>query len=659
MTFTVEENKKARADLVRAFEMSPLMEKISMLQPDSILVINPNDSYWKDLYETYGMDFKELVILALFIILQKQHQGVSVENTYDRIMVQFDTKVDRLLRNISPKDTGKPITFDATVLSVDARKAFVRRGRFQCPICEVSEDIECNEDRKIPSYLTKCNNPRCKREQRIIDSNKSLTEYIQTVIIQEPLEEAQNNSPVTFVAKLIGQQVGEAFISQKKRITGVFKSYIDIKKIEQDVFIDIIEMKDLEEKALVIPSSEQIKAYEQLAKGDEWIPDLIGSYAPHIYGFKDIKLSILLLLAGGVRTNKRGDINMLLVGDPSMAKTEMLKFGELITQKSAYTTGKGASGVGLTIAVIKEENLGRFMATAGVYPLCNGGYVFVDEFDKMSNEDRSSMHEVLEHGMCSVAKAGIKLSLPARVATLAAANPKYGKYDPELKLGENIDLMPTLLSRMDMIWLIRDIVNELDDTRKAEYVLQEFAIGSTQHKGKYSPNELMAIINHVKGLKPTLCDEAREKLLAMYKKMRNMSEKKDITPIGIRQLEGLIRLCMAHAKLRMRNQVQVDDVDEVLRLFKASFLSYGVDLDKGGIQTGLFDSKNMDKEQEFWHIWNKVEHNGEVDKVLFYEKALIDSSKFKSESTINKYWDLLEHKQSRIMIATQGRYKKT
>ena len=659
MTFTVEENKKARTDLVRALEMSPLMEKISKIQPDSIFVMNPTDSYWKELYEVYGMEFKELVKLSLFVILQKQHQGVFVETVYDRVIVQFDTKIDRLLRHIGPRDTGKPITFDATVLSVDARKAFVKKGLFKCPICEVADWVEANEDRKMPSYSTKCNNPRCKREQRIIDSNMSLTEYIQTVIIQEPLEEAENNSPVTFVAKLIGHQVGEAFTTQKKRITGVFKSYIDIKKIEQDIFIDIIEMKDLEEKALVIPTDEQLKAYAELAKGDEWIPDLIGSFAPHIWGYKDIKLSILLLLAGGVQTNKRGDINMLLVGDPSMAKTELLKYGEKITQKSAYTTGKGASGVGLTIAVIKEENLGRFMATPGVYPLCNGGYVFVDEFDKMTNEDRSSMHEVLEHGMCSVAKAGIKLSLPARVATLAASNPKYGKYDPDMKLGENIDLMPTLLSRMDMIWLIRDTVNELDDTRKAEYILEEYTVGKSQHKGKYSPNELMAIINHVKSFKPTLCDEAREKLLAMYKKMRNMSDKKDVTPVGIRQLEGLIRLCMAHAKLRLRTQVQVDDVDSVLDLFKASYLSYGVDLDKGGIQTGLFDPKHMDKEQEFWHIWKSVEHNGEVDKVLFYEKALVNSTKFKSESTINKYWDMLEHIQVRIMIATQGRYKKT
>lgn len=659
MTFTSEENKKAVTDLVRAFEMSPSMEKISLLQPDSVFVMNPTDSYWKDIYESYGMEFKELVKLSLFVILQKQHQGVSVGITYDRIKIQFDTKIDKLLRHIGPKDTGKPVTFDATVLSVDARKAFVKKGLFKCPICEASDWIESNEDRKIPSYSTKCSNPKCKREQMIIDSNMSLTEYIQTVIIQEPLEEAENNSPVTFVAKIVGNQVGEAFTTQKKRITGVFKSYIDIKKIEQDVFIDIIEMKDLEEKSLIIPSDEQIMAYKELTKGDEWIPDLIGSFAPHIWGYKDIKLSILLLLAGGVRTNKRGEINMLLVGDPSMAKTEMLKFGESITQKSAYTTGKGSSGVGLTIAVIKEENLGRFMATPGVYPLCNEGYVFVDEFDKMNNDDRSSMHEVLEHGMCSVAKAGIKLSLPARVATLAASNPKYGKYDPDMTLAENIDLMPTLLSRMDMIWLIRDMVNELDDTRKAEYILEEYTVGNSPHKGKYSPNELMSIINHVKQLKPTLCDEAKEKLLIMYKKMRNMSDKKDVTPIGIRQLEGLIRLCMAHAKLRMRNQVQVDDIDEVLRLFKASFLSYGVDLDKGGIQTKIFDPKHMDKEQEFWHIWKSVEHNGEVDKVLFVEKAIVDSVKFKSEGDIIKYWDMLENKASKIMTLKSGRFKKT
>jgi len=649
---------KDRDDLAKTFQLHNIRKRIEALDTDSTLLIDPKDPQWKELYDKHGMDFKELVRSAVMVLLQAVHQGVMVESTYKGVNIVLRTDISILIRDLRPELTDMPVTFDCTIISVDARKTYVKEAMYKCPICLGGESVKCNKERRIDLQMTKCKKNSCHRAQMILDSTSMDTDYIQTVIIQEPLEEAINNSPVTFVAKILGDQVGEAFISQKKRITGVFKSTIDIKKIEQDIYIDIIEMESLEEKKTITPTLQQIQKYEQQSSGKDWWSNLIESFAPHIFGYSDIKKSILLMLAGGVTTNKRADINLFLIGDPSMAKTELLKFGEKVTQKSAYATGKGVSGVGLTISIIKEENLGRYMAHAGVYPLCNGGYVFVDEFDKMSKDDRSAMHEVLEHGMCTVAKAGIKLSLPAKVATLAAANPQYGKYDSKLTVADNIDLPPTLLSRFDMIWLIRDKVNEFEDEKKARHVIQEFESMGTPYKCEFDCNELLSLVNYVKQLKPTLCPEARDKLLTMYRKMRKAAEKHDTVPVGIRQLEALIRLSMAHAKWGFKKVVEVEDIDEVIRLYKASFLSYGIDLEEGTLGNALIeDFTKMNKEQAFWHAWKDEEKNGEIDPVILTQR-LSGTKNFQTDEDVAKMLNSLEHKENRIMRTKSGRLAK-
>jgi len=657
--YTRYPDSEARDELVKSFQLHEIRKRILDLQPDNTLVMDPNDALWKRIYRQYGMDFKELVNYAAKILLQEKHQGVMVDQVYKQIPIEFRSDVDILVHDLHPRNTDKPVTFNCTVISIDARKTYLKNGVYVCPRCETEVKVVCDKDRRIPQHAVRCNRRACRQCQMTLDNTRMSTDYIQTVIIQEPLDEAKNNSPVSFVAKLVGNQVGEAFVSQKKRITGVFKSFIDTKKIEQDIYIDIIEMESLEEKELTIPTNEQIEKYKEESRDKVWMDKLISNYAPHIYGYHNIKMSILLMLAGGVQTNKRGDINLFLIGDPSMAKTELLKFGEKVTQKSAYTTGKGASGVGLTIAIIKEENLGRYMATAGIYPLCNGGFVFVDEFDKMNKEDRSAMHEVLEHGMCSVAKAGIKLSLPAKVGTLAAANPKYGKYDTELTVAENIDLPPTLLSRFDMIWLIRDKVNELEDEKKAKHVLHEFEHGGQEYESSMTCNELKSLLNYVRKLKPSLCPEASDKLLMMYKKMRKAGENSDSVPVGIRQLEALVRLSMAHAKWHLRDTVTVVDIDSVINLYKASYKSYNIDLDEGTLGNAMItDFANLDKEQAFWHKWNEcADKDGKVNTVEFTD-ALAGTKQFPTDLDVNRKLYAYEYKENKIMRSAKGLYTK-
>ena len=282
------------------------------------------------------------------------------------------------------------------------------------------------------------------------------------MLLQEFMEDSVNNTPVIIEGLLTGDLVGSIFIGQKKRLTGVYRSIFNTKTNENTILIDIISEKDLENSCDIMLAEDELDVIKKLISQDNFFTKICSSFAPQIYGYEDIKKSILLQLVGGVGGLKRGDVNVLLVGDPSMAKSELLKFAKKITQKSIYTSGKGSSAAGLTIGLVKLDS-GKHIAQAGVLPLCSGGFAFIDEFDKMNTIDRSGLHEAMEQQTVSIAKAGFRMTLPSKTAILAAANPKFGTYDIEESLATNIDVPPPLLSRFDLIFLIRDTINSADD----------------------------------------------------------------------------------------------------------------------------------------------------------------------------------------------------
>jgi len=605
-----------------------------------------------ELLKKYGIEFKELLRHSMVKMLQKVHQG-EFEEKFNKFNIKLDVPANYKLQDLTPEDEKIPRTFDCVVTALDSRKTFVERAVLTCDHCGDSELVPCNEDRVIPS--TRCLTPKCKGNKMTVNTGSMVTRYIQTCILQEPLEQAKRSSPVSFVGKLIGDDVGMAYMGQRKKITGVFKTKYKPTKEEYDINIDVMEMIDLDDVELAMPSDELLKKLKEQSKEDGFLDKIAKCFAPHIYGNTDIKKSIMLMLAGGVNGKKRGDINMLLIGDPSMAKSELLKFGNEVTQKSMFTNGRGSSGAGLTIAVVKDERIGGWMASSGVYPLCNEGFVFVDEFDKMTKEDRSAMHEVLEQGTCSIAKAGIQITQQAKCSTLAAANPRYGKYDSSLSLMDNIDLPIPILSRFDMIWLILDKVSDVDDTFKAEHILSYYGEGK-QAEITLDVKELLSYVNYVRKLKPVLTAEASTELIKIYKKMRETWSKQGdkAVPVGVRQLESLVRMSMAHAKLYFKDKVDIGDVCKVTELFKASFKSHGIDLDSGVITQGILPTK-LTKEQEFRHVFNdckdKLGHVSVEDVI----KKLGEMSGWNSEKAKNKWKMYVTN--GNLMVCIDGRYR--
>ncbi|CAM9977066.1 unnamed protein product [Bubo scandiacus] len=318
--------------------------------------------------------------------------------------------------------------------------------------------------------------------------------------------------------------------------------------------------------------------YETIAK----------SIAPSIYGSTDIKKAIACLLFGGSRKRlpdgltRRGDINLLMLGDPGTAKSQLLKFVEKCSPIGVYTSGKGSSAAGLTASVIRDPSSRSFFMEGGAMVLADGGVVCIDEFDKMREDDRVAIHEAMEQQTISIAKAGITTTLNSRCSVLAAANSVFGRWD-ETKGEENIDFMPTILSRFDMIFIVKDEHNEERDMTLAKHVmsLHVSALMQTQAvEGEIDLNKLKKFISFCRTkCGPRLSAAAAEKLKNRYILMRSgtrqheqESDRRSSIPITIRQLEAIVRIAESLGKMKLQPFATEADVEEALRLFQVSTL---------------------------------------------------------------------------------------
>jgi len=365
---------------------------------------------------------------------------------------------------------------------------------------------------------------------------------------------------------------------------------------------------------------EEEEEFRRMAKSPN-IYDLISrSIAPSIWGFKDIKKAIACLLFGGSRKRlpdgltRRGDINILLLGDPGTAKSQLLKFVERVAPIAVYTSGKGSSAAGLTASVIRDPSSRNFMIEGGAMVLADGGVVCIDEFDKMREEDRVAIHEAMEQQTISIAKAGITTTLNSRCSVLAAANSVFGRWD-DLKGDANIDFMPTILSRFDMIFIVKDEHNEERDATLDSHVLNVHMndnITSNRNPvdGEISLESLRRFIQYVRSkCGPRLSENASEKLKSQYVLMRSgtvqherETGKRMSIPITVRQLEAVVRISESIAKMRMNPFADDADVNEALRLFNVSTMSAATT----GSLTGVEGFTSAEDQEQLQRIEKQV-----------------------------------------------------
>ncbi|KAN0065320.1 minichromosome maintenance protein 5 [Thecaphora frezii] len=334
-------------------------------------------------------------------------------------------------------------------------------------------------------------------------------------------------------------------------------------------------------------SAEEEEEFSKMARTKDLYEKFAASIAPSIFGNADIKKAITCLLFGGSKKvlpdgmRLRGDINVLMLGDPGTAKSQLLKFVEKVSPISVYTSGKGSSAAGLTASVQRDAQTREFYLEGGAMVLADGGVVCIDEFDKMRDEDRVAIHEAMEQQTISIAKAGITTILNSRTSVLAAANPVFGRYDDMKSPGENIDFQTTVLSRFDMIFIVKDEHNEQRDRTIAKHVMNihmNRANDQANVQGELDIDRMKRYVSFCKArCAPRLSPEAAEKLSSHFVALRKQvaqverdNDERSSIPITVRQLEAIIRMSESLAKITLQPTVKEEHVDEAIRLFRFS-----------------------------------------------------------------------------------------
>ncbi|MCS7386320.1 MAG: Minichromosome maintenance protein MCM [Candidatus Methanomethylicota archaeon] len=486
------------------------------------------------------------------------------------------------LRKIRAEHLGKLIMIEGILTRASSVKQQLVKGVFECPKCGTKMQIESKGEGERVSPPDRCSNPDCRSRGpfKLLLEESSFIDWQRLTIQEKPEELPPGQLPRSIDAIARGDIVDVARPGDRVIVVGVLKprpeysprgrltTYRPILEINS---IDVSE-KGLEEIEITPEDEEKIK---ELAKDPFIHQKIIQSIAPSIYGYEEIKEGIAYLLFGGVPKQLpdgvriRGDINILLVGDPGTAKSQLLQYVARIAPRGIYTSGKGSTAAGLTAAVVRDKVTGDWYLEAGALVLADGGVACIDEIDKMRSEDRVAMHEAMEQQTVSIAKAGIVATLNARTAILAAANPALGRFVQQKSVAENVNLPVTILSRFDLIFPIIDRPSPTIDEKMSDHILKLHQTRGYVGAPPIPPDLLKKYISYArKYVVPRLTPEAAERIKKFYIEMRgkgSVGEKESI-PITPRQLEALVRMAEARAKMALRDEVTVEDAEAAISL---------------------------------------------------------------------------------------------
>ncbi|CEG12629.1 Minichromosome maintenance protein MCM [groundwater metagenome] len=588
-------------------KIKSLVEKFITLKKDALLEIANDYPKKKSLIVDYSelfkfnaqlcdelIDFPDKVIRIFEEVVNEQNIPVTFAGEV-KFHVRFILPKGFTLkiRDVTSEYINKFFCVDGVITRVSDVLPKVYVGVFQCPICGKRKDVyqEKNRNLIVPSVCDDCK--KAVRFKLLPEESKFID--IQRLEVQEPLEMLRGGEEARKIEIwLTDDLTGKVLPGNTIEVTGVMK-LIPPKDINDAVYRKFIDANNINvidrEFTEVDLSEDDIKKINEFAKSPNIAEKFVSSISPTIYGYKEIKEAMALQLFGGSKfklpdkTKTRGETHLLLIGDPGVAKSKLLIGASNIAPKSIYVSGKGTSAAGLTATAEKDEFAeGAWVLKAGALVLASGGIACVDEFDKMEKEDRAAMHEALEQQTISIAKAGIVAKFRAETCVLAAANPKFGRFSSEKAITDQFDIPPALLSRFDLIFPLRDIMDNVQDQGVANYVLKAYS--GKKEELLIPPIDIEFIRKYIayarKNLNPVVGEYAQKQIEEYYLRLRRESSK-DVVQITARQLEGIIRLSCASAKMRLKNVVEKEDVDRAIRLIEYSLNLVARDKETGKI----------------------------------------------------------------------------
>lgn len=588
----------------------------------------------------------------------KETTGLT-DDEIQKLNVRFNNITRKItIRDIRGTDISKFVSIEGTVKKVTEVRPKIVTAVFRCKLCGSTSEIRQEGNKFVE--ISYCEN--CKKNVPFeLDHEKSRFVDAQKIRLEEYSERLKGGEqPQTIDVSVDDDLSGKVLPGERIIINGILKSYQKEVRGVKSLFFDIyvvcnsIEVKERDFEEVNISKEDEKKILE-LSRDPLINEKIVKSIAPSIYGYETIKNALSLQLFSGIEKHLpdgsriRGDIHILLVGDPGVAKSQLLKYITNLSPKGIYTSGKSVTSAGLTATAVKDDfGDGRWTLEAGALVLADGGIAAVDEMDKMRTEERTSLHEVMEQQTVSVAKAGITATLKARCALLGAANPKLGRFDLYEPIATQINMPPTLISRFDLIFIMTDRPNKERDLAMAEHILRSHYVGEVQksifkgeqpvhsssssfdHSGysithddeKYdkdlvedikaiepeiSPDLLRKYIAYSRdNIFPVLTKEAMDRIKDFYTSMRSGGENNPI-PITARQLDALVRLAEASARMRLSDTISIDDVDKILKIVEDSLKQVGVDQETGKLDIDvLMVGTSKSQRDRIWVVKNLI-----------------------------------------------------
>ncbi len=494
------------------------------------------------------------------------------------------------LRKLGSIQISKLVMIEGIVVRSTPVRPMIMQAAFKCKRCGTITPVK--QTGQFLRAPFQCSSPDCRTKgpYEFVQEESTFIDSQDLRLQERPEDLPPGQLPRTLHVKLIGSEIVDvARPGDHVSTVGMVRAYAPtlpgvgkLRTFQLHLDANSIEVLGKEPET-ALPSPEEEEQILELAK-DPWIHrKIVSSIAPSIYGYDHIKEAIMYLLFGGVSKilpdlTIRGELNALIVGDPGTAKSQLLQYVSRVAPRGLYTSGRGTTAAGLTAAVIREKG-GGMSLEAGALVLADKGIACIDEMDKMRPEDRVAIHEAMEQHTVSVAKGGIVATLNARTAILAAANPALGRYEPHRTVAENISLPVTILSRFDLIFVLRDVPNKETDSKMSEHILELHRKGITPVESPISLELLRKYVSYAKGVKPVLTQDALRRLNDFYLAMRSASEAEG-SPVAItaRQLEALVRVAEARARAAIRKEVTAEDAEAAVAIMKRSLEEVGIDL---------------------------------------------------------------------------------
>lgn len=553
--------------------------------------------------------------MAMFFLEHPTNAIVTGEEAIKRLIpigrdnVHIHLRIERLpkdarvaVRDLRSKHLGKFLAAEGLVRKATEVRPRLTEAVFQCIRCNVfikepqdergmREPLECYEDQGG------CKRVATSTKFKLI-SEESVFADTQKIEIQERPEGLRGGAePQRLVAYVEDDITGDISPGDRVILNGILRSQqrstYRVKSTLFDINLEINSIEP-EQKAFeeIDITDEDVKEMKEVAKDPDIMRNIIASISPTIYGMEMEKEALALQLFGGVPkempdgTKTRGDIHILMVGDPGTGKSQMLTYISALAPRGVYASGKSATAAGLTAAAVRDDfGEGRWTLEAGALVLADMGIVCIDEIEKMNPQDRSAIHLGMEQQFITISKAGIQATLQSRCSVLAAANPKFGRFDDSKYIAEQIDLSPTLLSRFDVIFVILDKPETRRDMNMAEHILKSHLIGEMLrqeeegveiefdveleevNKPHFKPEFLRKYIAHAKRIYPIMTEDAINVLRDYYLSLRKQGEiEGSAVPITPRQLEAFVRLAEASARARLSDVVSTDDADRSVKI---------------------------------------------------------------------------------------------